>query len=62
LSSDSKIEKKNQGMQAMNWGAAVGNGAQPARRGANNSLFIVFNRISSRTVNNAVLITDIDRM
>jgi hypothetical protein len=31
LSSDSKIEKKNQGMQAMNWSALVGNGVQPQR-------------------------------
>jgi hypothetical protein len=45
-------------MQAMNWGALVGNGIQPVRRGgANNSLF---NWIGGHTVNNAVSITDID--
>ncbi|KAJ7891447.1 hypothetical protein B0H13DRAFT_1887218 [Mycena leptocephala] len=60
LSSDSRIEKRNRGMQAMNCGTPVGNGVQPVRRGgANNSLF---NRIGGRTINNAVLITDIDRI
>jgi hypothetical protein len=44
----------------MNWSTPVGNGVQPVRRGgANNSLF---NRISGRTVNNAVLISAIDRI
>jgi hypothetical protein len=42
LSSNSKIEKKNQGMQAMSWSILVKNGVQPQRGGANNSLFMAF--------------------
>jgi hypothetical protein len=59
LGSYSKPEKKNQGMQAMNWNTRVENGVYPVRRGgANNSLF---NRIGGHTINHAVLIADIDR-
>jgi hypothetical protein len=55
LGSYSKPEKKNQGMQAMNWNTRVENGVYPVRRGGANSLF---NRIGGRTINRAVLQLD----